>query len=98
VTYPPVKRKATQLTRGNGGGEGRGSDPEDPTSPDLVILAILALVGLLMAFSIIWWMVGSKEAAAVAGVGASGLAVHVVRRSLKSIGRPKAPRSRSGTR
>jgi hypothetical protein len=91
----PVKRKATQLTREISTGEWRESDPVHPTSPDLVIRAIVALVGLLMAFSIIWWLVGFKEAAAVAGAGASGLVVHVVRRLLKSIARPKPPRGRS---
>jgi hypothetical protein len=69
----------------------------DLTSPNLIILAILALVGLLMAFSVTWWIVGFKEAAAVAGAGASGLAVHVVRRLLKSILRRKL-RNRSRAR
>jgi hypothetical protein len=58
----------------------------DHARPDaLAMRVVVILVALLMAYSVIWWLVGFTEAATVAAVGACGLAVDIVRRLLRPI-------------
>lgn len=66
----------------------RGSVQEKPadirTTPDAVVVrAVVAMVAILMAYAVIWWLVGFEEAAGLTALGASGLAAEIVRRLLK---------------
>lgn len=62
----------------------RGPVREETSTPDAVVVrAVVVLVAFLMTYSVIWWLVGFKEAAGVAALGACGLAAEITRRLLR---------------
>ena len=66
-----------------------GTPPPGPSGKTIIVLIVLTT--LLMAFSVIFWLLGNETMAGTAGLVAIGLIGDICRRLLGGTDRPAAP-------